>query len=501
MVKEIQFRRGSTSDHISGVGFTGALAEVTVDTTNNTLRVHDGSKKGGHELVGVAATQRLTNKDIEATTFSVGIGTITSATITNLSSSNLLVSTASTIGSAYAESLQVTNDVTVGGDLYVTNNVTIGGTTTQLNTQQLLISDPDIVLGIGTTFSSTDLTANHGGIAVASDEGTPLVNLNIVPGETNPSTYKKIMWFKGSTLGAGITDAWLSNYAVGVGTTQVPNNVSFDAGGQFRVKTDGAAVLGKLYDSVNAVGAAGSILYSTGSLVEWGGLPSAVTSFKITSYASGTGTFTTDSNTLFAQVYVTGGGAGGGGADSDGSAGGAAGGGGAGGTAIKWFTAAQLGASAAYSVGTGGAGGSGNGGSGVAGGNSTFTPAGTGSVLTGNGGSGGTGTGSAYAPAEGGFNGGSGGTATNGDIDHSGLDGGYGIAPSAATLCGGNGGASYHGGGANAPLLNTTGNSVGNNATIPGGGGSGAVNGNTTAARAGGAGADGIIIVVEYLSS
>jgi len=62
MVKEVQFRRGSTADHTSGVGFTGVLAEVTVDTTNNTLRVHDGSTKGGHELVGVAATQSLSNK-------------------------------------------------------------------------------------------------------------------------------------------------------------------------------------------------------------------------------------------------------------------------------------------------------------------------------------------------------------------------------------------------------------------------------------------------------
>lgn len=494
MVKEVQFRRGSTSDHTVGVGFTGATAEVTVDTTNNTLRVHDGSTKGGHELVGVAATQRLTNKDIEATTFTAGVGTIT-----NLTSANVVVSVASTLGDAYASSLQVTNDAIVNGDLYVTNNITIGGTSTQLNTQQLLISDPDIVLGIGTTFTSTDLTANHGGIAIASDEGTPLVNLNIVPGETNPSTYKKIMWFKGSTLGAGITDAWLSNYAVGVGTTQVPNGVSFDAGGQFRVKTDGVSIPAKLYDSVNAVGAAGSILYSTGSLIEWGSISAAVTDFKVTTYSTGTGTFTTDSNTIFAQVYVTGAGAGGGAADSDGAAGGAAGGGGAGGTAIKWFTLAELGASAAYSVGTGGAGGSGNGGNGVAGGSSTFNPAGTGATLTGNGGSPGTGTGSAYAPAEGGFNGGNGGTATNGDINHSGLDGGYGIAPSAATLCGGNGGASFHGGGANAPLLNVTGNAVGNAATIPGGGGSGAVNGNSTTSRNGGDGADGIIIVVEYL--
>lgn len=44
--KRVQFRRGSTSDHSS---FTGAAGEVTVDTTNISLRVHDNSTAGGIE--------------------------------------------------------------------------------------------------------------------------------------------------------------------------------------------------------------------------------------------------------------------------------------------------------------------------------------------------------------------------------------------------------------------------------------------------------------------
>jgi Major tropism determinant N-terminal domain len=31
-------------------GYTGLTGEVTVDTTKSTLRVHDGTKMGGHEL-------------------------------------------------------------------------------------------------------------------------------------------------------------------------------------------------------------------------------------------------------------------------------------------------------------------------------------------------------------------------------------------------------------------------------------------------------------------
>ena len=47
MAKRVQRRRGSTSEHAA---FTGAEGEVTVDTTLDTLVVHDGSTVGGHPL-------------------------------------------------------------------------------------------------------------------------------------------------------------------------------------------------------------------------------------------------------------------------------------------------------------------------------------------------------------------------------------------------------------------------------------------------------------------
>ena len=43
----LQLRRGTTAEHSS---FTGALGEVTVNTTKDTLVVHDGSTAGGFEL-------------------------------------------------------------------------------------------------------------------------------------------------------------------------------------------------------------------------------------------------------------------------------------------------------------------------------------------------------------------------------------------------------------------------------------------------------------------
>ena len=59
MAKQVQFRRGSTSQHST---FTGAVGEVTVDTDKDVVVVHDGSTAGGFPLarqlsdLGVTAT-------------------------------------------------------------------------------------------------------------------------------------------------------------------------------------------------------------------------------------------------------------------------------------------------------------------------------------------------------------------------------------------------------------------------------------------------------------
>jgi len=48
MPTTLQFRRGTSSQNDA---FTGALGEVTVDTTNDALRIHDNSTAGGFETV------------------------------------------------------------------------------------------------------------------------------------------------------------------------------------------------------------------------------------------------------------------------------------------------------------------------------------------------------------------------------------------------------------------------------------------------------------------
>ena len=63
MAIQIQLRQGTTTEHNT---FTGAVGEVTVDTTNKTLRVHDGVTAGGHPVASKAnadGTISLIKKD------------------------------------------------------------------------------------------------------------------------------------------------------------------------------------------------------------------------------------------------------------------------------------------------------------------------------------------------------------------------------------------------------------------------------------------------------
>ena len=58
MPTQVQFRRGTTAQNNS---FTGAAGELSVNTSNSTIRVHDGSTVGGSELATVASTSNATN--------------------------------------------------------------------------------------------------------------------------------------------------------------------------------------------------------------------------------------------------------------------------------------------------------------------------------------------------------------------------------------------------------------------------------------------------------
>jgi hypothetical protein len=210
------------------------IGKVGIGTTNAehySLKVIGNTNINGEVLVsGISTFEKdvyvgenlyvqdsIVVDDIEAVNLNVtGIGTV-----------NSLVSTAATISSlGVSSSFNVyAPESTFHENVVIQGNLTVNGTETIINVDEKYIKDKQIVLGFSTTHDSDDITANGGGIAIASEEGTPLVPFRVTGINTLPNTYKQLIWSSANTFGVGTTDAFLFNYAVGIGSTQVPNDV------------------------------------------------------------------------------------------------------------------------------------------------------------------------------------------------------------------------------------------------------------------------------------
>ncbi|NBR26357.1 MAG: hypothetical protein EBU08_21755, partial [Micrococcales bacterium] len=229
---------------ITASSFSGNASSATYATTAGVATALQNARTITltGDVSGSVSFDGSTNVSIAATIQpdSVGLGTdTTGAYVQSISGTSNQITVTSGTGEGSTPTLSipsqftapqdvtVTRDLQVNRNLNVTGNITIGGTTAFINVQQVQVYDQDLVLGFRTDGSgndvSNDTTANHGGIAVASTEGNPLVSLyNPGIGESTVSTYKKIMWFKSGSFAGLNTDAWLINYAVGIGSTQFP---------------------------------------------------------------------------------------------------------------------------------------------------------------------------------------------------------------------------------------------------------------------------------------
>ena len=201
----------------------------------------------------------------------------------------------------------------------------------------------------------------------------------------------------------------------------------------------------------------------------------------------GSGTYTTPANCTAIIVEGVASGGGGGGQSGSATLAGMGSGGGAGGYFRKLI--ASPAGTYAYTVGAKGTGGATS--SGTAGNDTTFGSGG--SLLTAKAGAAGTSTGLASTVVF--LNGGTGGAvSTGGDVNVGGQPGGKGLRGSATSAHGGHGGDSIFGAGG----FGAAENAAGGAAVGYGAGGGGASVASVNTARAGGDGADGVIIVTEF---
>ncbi len=126
---QIQYRRGSQAQNDA---FTGALGEITVDTTNKTIRIHDGSTVGGNTAVTTFATQTLLNKTLTGPSVT---GTLSSTglinTTANIICSVLDAGSIECTGIVYANSSAQSTSTTTGalevlGGVGIVGNLNVG---------------------------------------------------------------------------------------------------------------------------------------------------------------------------------------------------------------------------------------------------------------------------------------------------------------------------------------------------------------------------------------
>ena len=160
----VQLRRGTDTEHSS---FTGAVGEVTVDTTNDTLRVHDGSTAGGIRLAklseaggsgtvtSVDSGTGLTGGPITTSgTLSIADNGVTFAKMQDISTAKVIGRT--TAGSGDPEEVSILDE-----DAMTSNSATA------LATQQSIKAYVDSQVGSSVSKYNSGWQTSFGGTTVA----------------------------------------------------------------------------------------------------------------------------------------------------------------------------------------------------------------------------------------------------------------------------------------------------------------------------------------------
>lgn len=260
MSTQVQWRRGNASEHNA---FTGANAEITVDTTNWTLRVHDGTTQGGYQIVSNSATQTLLNK------------TLNSATIAG--------------------------NTTISGNLIPSANVTYSLGTPNFRFKDLWLSGSTLYIG------SSNISINNNQITLYNESGSSFAvagsgSFDLSGIDANIGTIRTNLNTLDSNVGAYeiYANTSINNINANIGAFQTYANANIGV-----IKND----IGSITSTANANTAAYLPSYSgsVGGTITTASQPNITTLDGVTSIGSGFGSVVSQGNlTVVGNLTVQG---------------------------------------------------------------------------------------------------------------------------------------------------------------------------------------------------
>jgi len=177
---QVKFRRGTEAEHdTTSGGFTGAEGEVTVDTTNDTLRVHDGSTTGGVRLAKYSELGAGGSTDLAASATGTSL-TITSSTGTD---ATVPAATTSAWGAMTDEDKTKLDGIATGAEVNPTNTDGLTqGSTNLYNQTHSGDATGSTALTLATvngnvgSFTNANITVNAKGLVTAASSGTVVLS-------------------------------------------------------------------------------------------------------------------------------------------------------------------------------------------------------------------------------------------------------------------------------------------------------------------------------------
>jgi len=247
MATQIQFRRGTTNQHNS---FTGATAEVTVNTTNKSVHVHDGTTQGGFEL----ARADLSNAS--------GLSLAGLTTVANLKVSNdLYVSGVSTfvgavtfqggtitLGDANTDNVVFTADV--NSNIIPNTDATYDFGSSSQRWRNAIFSGIVTATTFSGTATSTTNVPNLTGDVTSNNTVTTLATVNSNVGTFGSSTSIPSITVNSKGLVTGVTT---NSITVGDGTlTLATSGTGLNGSASFTANQSGSSTFTVTSNATNA---------------------------------------------------------------------------------------------------------------------------------------------------------------------------------------------------------------------------------------------------------